>query len=262
MGLRVSPWCSGSWAGLKVMKSLDEVFNDSLNCLKRSVFSSDRCPNQLQACALVCVASPWRMFVLECGLSRDYPSNPRADPASTEPLRHVGFNMCPSCFHCSEGRKTDWSEAEIETFTRENFEGFSEIFSPQEVSKSSWFPPDINKLTFINHAALLVHFSSFGHSLRFCRFFFCPVSVSGLRRGLCDRGHVWGPLQARSGPVQALPLLREREEGDWGSVEGKPHHPQVQTGKLLVLRAPGNPGLPGEVWTVVPPLDFGDVLDG
>lgn len=51
----------------------------------------------------------------------------------------------------------------------------------------------------------------------------------------------------RPGRVQALPLLREREEGDRGTLERKPRHPQVQTGEFLLLRATGNTGLPGDL---------------
>lgn len=78
------------------------------------------------------------------------------------------------------------------------------------------------------------------------------VSVSGVQRGLGDGRHVRGPVRARPGRVQTLPLLREREEGDRGALERKPHHPQVQAGELLLLRASGNSGLPGDVTTLVP----------
>lgn len=117
-------------------------FNCSLDCLKRSVFSPDRCPKPAAGVCVggvrVCVASPWRMFVLECGLSRGYPSNPRADPANTEPLRHVGFNTCVRHVFTAprEGKRIEVKQ-KLKLSPEKNFDGFSEIFSPQEVSKSS-----------------------------------------------------------------------------------------------------------------------------
>lgn len=77
-------------------------------------------------------------------------------------------------------------------------------------------------------------------------FLFCPA-VSGVWRGLGHGWHVRGPVRARAGRVQTLPLLRERQEGDRGTLERKTHHLEVQKGELLLLRAAGHPGLWGGV---------------
>lgn len=71
--------------------------------------------------------------------------------------------------------------------------------------------------------------------------------MSGVRWGLGDGGHVWGYVCAWLGWVQALPLLREWEEGDRSTLERKPNNPQVQTREFLLLWATGHTGLPGDV---------------